>query len=99
MLVVNALSVCKLVSALRLEFTRELEVIINVSFFSEVIVVVGREQWGRAYPSISKASWAEGGKWVMCGFASIVLFTSNCTVLYCCVGGNVCIFSIKHSGF
>lgn len=43
MLVVNALSVCKLVSALRFEFTWELQVIINVLLFSEVIVVVGRE--------------------------------------------------------
>lgn len=52
MLVVHAMSVCKLVSALRLEFTQALQVIINVLLFSEVIVVVGREHRGRAYRSV-----------------------------------------------
>lgn len=84
MLVVNATSVCKLVSALCLEFTQELQVIINVLLFSEVIVVVGRGHRGRAYRSVSKAFWAEGGKWVMCGFAFIVFFT-KVIVLFCIV--------------
>lgn len=83
MLVVNAMSVCKLVSALRLEFTRMLQVITNVLLLSEAMVV-GREHRRRAYRSVSKAFWAEGGKRAMCGFAFIVLFTSV-IVLFCIV--------------
>lgn len=93
------MSVCKLVSALRLEFTRELQVIINVLLFSEVIVVVGREHRGRAYRSVSNVlgrGWEVGDVWLC---IHCVIYKSNCTVLYCCVGKNVCIFSIKHSGF
>lgn len=96
MLVVHAMSVCKLVSALRLEFTRELQVIINVLLFSEVIVVVGREHRERAYCSVLGWGWEVGDVWLC---IHCVIYKGNCNVLYCCVGENVCIFSIKHSGF
>lgn len=50
----------------------------------------------RAYCSNSKFL-GKGDVWIC---VQCVIYKSDCTVLYCCVGKcYVCIFSIKHSGF
>lgn len=97
MLVVNA--VCMQTGVCSSSWVYTGLVIINVLLFSEVIVVVGREHRGRAYRSVSNVlgwGWEVGDVWLC---IHCVIYKGNCTVLYCCVGENVCIFSIKHSGF
>lgn len=62
--------------------------IINVLLFSEAIVAAGGgwEHWGRAQRSVSKRlgrGWEVGDVWLC---IRCVIYKSDCTVLYCCVG-------------